>query len=113
MEVRAVSKYVRISPQKVRKVVGDIKGKPVESGLQKLKFMPQKAANILEKIIQSAVANADQNSDIDIDLLVIRNITADQGPTLKRWKARARGRGTRVLKRTSHITVILAEENST
>jgi len=112
MEVRAVSKYVRISPQKVRKLVGDIKGKPVESGLQKLKFMPQKAANILEKIIHSAVANADQNADIDIDLLVIRNITADQGPTLKRWKARARGRGTRVLKRTSHITVTLAEENS-
>jgi len=112
MEVRAVSKYVRISPQKVRKVVGDIKGKPVESGLQKLKFMPQTAANILEKIIRSAVANADQNADIDIDLLVIRNITADQGPTLKRWKARARGRGTRVLKRTSHITVILAEKNS-
>lgn len=112
MEVRAVSKYVRISPQKVRKVLGDIKGEPVESGLQKLKFMPQKAANILEKIIRSAVANADQNADIDIDLLVIRNITADQGPTLKRWKARARGRGTRVLKRTSHITVILAEENS-
>ncbi len=112
MEVRAVSKYVRISPQKVRKVVSDIKGKPVESGLQKLKFMPQKAANIVEKIIRSAVANADQNADIDIDLLVIRNITADQGPTLKRWKARARGRGSRILKRTSHITVILAEENS-
>ncbi len=112
MEVRAVSKYVRISPQKVRKVVDDIKGKPVESGLQKLKFMPQKAANILEKIIRSAVANADQNADIDVDMLVIRNITADQGPSLKRWKARARGRGTRILKRTSHITVILAEENS-
>jgi len=112
MEVRAVSKYVRISPQKVRKVVGDIKGKPVESGLQKLKFMPQKAANILEKVIRSAVANADQNADIDIDMLVIRNITADQGPSLKRWKARARGRGTRILKRTSHITVILAEDNS-
>ena len=112
MEVRAVSKYVRISPQKVRKVAGDLKGKPVESGLQKLKFMPQKAANILEMVIRSAVANADQNADIDIDLLFIRNITADQGPTLKRWKARARGRGSRVLKRTSHITVILAEENS-
>jgi large subunit ribosomal protein L22 len=112
MEVRAVSKYVRISPIKVRKVIGGIKGQPVESGLQKLKFMPQKSANILEKIIRSAVANADQNADIDIDLLVIRNITADQGPTLKRWKARARGRGTRILKRTSHITVILAEENS-
>jgi len=112
MEVRAVSKYVRISPQKVRKVVHDIKGIPVESGLQKLKFMPQKAANILEKVIRSAVANADQNADIDIDMLVIRNITADQGPSLKRWKARARGRGTRILKRTSHITVILAEDNS-
>jgi large subunit ribosomal protein L22 len=73
--------------------------------------MPQKAANILEKVIRSAVANADQIADIDIDLLVIRNITADQGPTLKRFKARARGRGSRILKRTSHITVILAEEN--
>ena len=112
MEVRAVSKYVRISPHKVHKVIGAIKGKPVESGIQILKFMPQKAASILEKIIRSAVANADQNADIDIDLLVIRNITADQGPTLKRWKARARGRGTRILKRTSHITVILAEETS-
>lgn len=112
MEVRAVSKYVRISPQKVQKVIGAVKGKPVESGLQILKFMPQKAASILEKIVRSAVANADHNADVDVDLLIIRNITADQGPTLKRWKARARGRGTRILKRTSHITVILAEETS-
>ena len=112
MEIRAVSKYVRISPRKVHKVIGAIKGKPVESGIQILKFMPQKAASILEKIVRSAVANADNNADIDIDLLVIRNITADQGPSLKRWKARARGRGTRILKRTSHITVILAEETS-
>ena len=95
MEVRAVSKYVRISPRKVHKVIDAVKGKPVESGLQKLKFMPQKAASILEKIIRSAVANADQNPDIDIDLLIIRNVTADQGPTLKRWRARARGRGGR------------------
>ena len=112
MEVRAVSKYVRISPQKVRQLVGTIKGQPVESALHKLKFMPQKSAGILEKIIRSAVANADTSADVDIDLLVVRNITADQGPTLKRWKARARGRGTRILKRTSHITVILAEESS-
>ncbi len=112
MEVRAVSKYVRISPTKVQKLVGAIKGQPVESGLQALQFMPQKAAGILEKIIRSAVANADQNADIDIDLLVIRNITADQGPSLKRWKARARGRGTRILKRTSHITVTLAEDST-
>jgi large subunit ribosomal protein L22 len=112
MEFRAVSKYVRISPRKMHKVIGAVKGKPVESGIQILKFMPQKAAGILEKIVQSAVANADHNADIDIDLLVIRNITADQGPVLKRWKARARGRGTRILKRTSHITVTLAEETS-
>ncbi|MEE4605748.1 MAG: 50S ribosomal protein L22 [Desulfobacteraceae bacterium] len=112
MEVRAVSKYVRISPRKVHKVIDAVKGKPVESGIQILKFMPQKAASILEKIVRSAVANADHNANIDIDLLVIRNITADQGPSLKRWKARARGRGTRILKRTSHITVILAEEAS-
>ncbi len=112
MEVRAVSKYVRISPRKVHKVIDAVKGKPVESGIQILKFMPQKAASILEKIVRSAVANADHNADIDIDSLVIHNIIADQGPSLKRWKARARGRGTRILKRTSHITVILAEEAS-
>jgi len=112
MEVRAVSKYVRISPRKIHILVGAVKGKPVETGLQILKFMPQKAAGILEKTIRSAVANADQNADIDIDTLVIRNVTADQGPTLKRWRARARGRGTRILKRTSHITVILAEDTA-
>jgi large subunit ribosomal protein L22 len=110
MEVKAVSKYVRISPQKVRRLVVAIKGQPVESGLNILKFMPLKAARIVEKLVRSAVANADQNPDIDVDTLVIRNIIADQGPSLKRFRARARGRGTRILKRTSHITVILAEE---
>lgn len=109
MEAKAVAKYLRISPLKVRKVVSTIKGKPVEVALGILKFMPQKAAGIVEKIVRSAVANADQNPDIDVDLLVIRNIIADQGPTLKRFRARARGRGSRILKRTTHITVILAE----
>jgi large subunit ribosomal protein L22 len=111
MEVRAVSKYVRISPRKVHILIGAVKGKPVEDGLNILKFMPQKAAYIIEKIIRSAVANADQYPDIDVDSLVIRNIIADQGPTLKRFRARARGRGTRILKRTAHITVILAEDS--
>lgn len=111
MEVRAMSKYVRISPRKVHILIGAVKGKPVEDGLNILKFMPQKAAYIIEKIIRSAVANADQYPDIDVDSLVIRNIIADQGPTLKRFKARARGRGTRILKRTAHITVILAEDS--
>ena len=111
MEVRAVSKYVRISPRKVHILIGAVKGKPVENGLNILKFMPQKAAYIIEKIIRSAVANADQYPDIDVDSLIIRNIIADQGPTLKRFRARARGRGTRILKRTAHITVILAEDS--
>ena len=109
MEVKAVAKYVRISPQKVRKLIDAVKGKPVEEGLNMLKFMPQKAASIVEKTIRSAVANADQYPDMDVDSLIINNITADQGPTLKRFKARARGRGTRILKRTAHITVILSE----
>ena len=110
-EVKAVLKYVRISPQKVRRIIQGIKGKPVEAGLNTLKFMPQKSAGIIEKIVRSAVANADQHPDIDVDTLIIQNIIADQGPTLKRFRARARGRGTRILKRTSHITVILAEES--
>lgn len=110
MEVKAVTKYVRISPQKVRMLVDAVKGKPVEDALNSLKFMPQKAANIVEKTMRSAVANADQNMGIDVDALFVRNLIADQGPTLKRFKARARGRGTRILKRTSHITVILAED---
>jgi large subunit ribosomal protein L22 len=108
MEAKAVAKYVRISPQKVRKIVGAIKGKPVETGLNTLKFMPQKAAGLVEKVLRSAVANA-ENADIDVDALVIRNVFVDQGPTLKRFRARARGRGSRILKRTSHIKVIIAE----
>lgn len=112
MEVKAVSKYVRISPQKVRMLTDAIKGKPVEAGLNTLKFMPQKAAAIVEKVLRSAAANADQLPNVDVDTLVIRNLIVDQGPTLKRFKARARGRGSRILKRTSHITVILAEESA-
>ncbi|MDO9566381.1 MAG: 50S ribosomal protein L22 [Candidatus Desulfaltia sp.] len=110
-EAKAVLKYVRISSQKVRMLIEAVKGKPVQAGLDILRFMPQKAANIIEKIIRSAAANADQNPDIDVDSLVIRNIIANQGPTLKRFRARARGRGTRILKRTTHITVILAEDS--
>ena len=112
MEVRAVTKYIRISPQKVRMVVDAVKGKPVETGLNILKFMPQKGARLLAKTIRSAVANAEQRADVDIDRLIIENIFADQGPTLKRFRARARGRGTRILKRTSHITVVLAEKSA-
>ena len=93
MEVKATAKYMRISAQKVRKIVGSVKGKPVEAGLNALKFMPQKSAGMVEKILRSAVANADQNEEMDVDSLVIKNIIVNEGPTLKRFRARARGRG--------------------
>ena len=109
MEARATGKYMRISPQKVRRIVGSVKGQPVEAGLSKLKFMPQKASGIVEKILRSAVANADQHGEMDVDALLIKNIIVNEGPMLKRFRARARGRATRILKRTSHITVIVAE----
>jgi large subunit ribosomal protein L22 len=109
MEVRAVAKYVRISPQKVRLISDAIKGKPVEKALATIKFMPQKAAGIVEKVLRSAVANADQLADVDIDDMIVGNLIADVGPSLKRFRARARGRGTRIIKRTSHVTVILTE----
>ena len=109
MEVRAKQRYVRVSPQKVRMLADAIKGKPAEDAINALKFMPQKSAAIVEKIVRSAVANADQNTSIDVDELIVRNLIVDQGPSLKRFKARARGRGSRILKRTAHITVVLAE----
>ena len=109
MEARATGKYMRISPQKVRRIVPSVKGQPVETGLNQLKFMPQKASGIVEKIVRSAVANADQQGEMDVDALKIKNIIVNEGPMLKRFRARARGRATRILKRTSHITVIVAE----
>jgi large subunit ribosomal protein L22 len=109
MEVRAIARYVRISPLKVRMLADAIKGKPVEKALEMLRFMPQKGAGIIEKVLRSAAANADQQPDLDIDNLIVGNVLADCGPMLKRFTARARGRGTRILKRTSHVTVILTE----
>lgn len=109
MEVKATGKHLRISPQKVRQIVEAVKGKPVETGLNALKFMPQKSAAIVEKILRSAIANADHNSDLDVDSLVIKNIIVNEGPMLKRFRPRARGRGSRILKRTSHITVVVDE----
>jgi large subunit ribosomal protein L22 len=107
MEVRAVTRYVRISPRKARLVTDLIKGKPVEEALITLKFLPKKGARLVSKTLQSALANAEQNPNIDVDTLYI--IYVDGGPTLKRWRARAMGRATRIIKRTSHITVILDE----
>ena len=112
MDVKASGRYMRISAQKVRRIVGAVKGRPVENGLNTLKFMPQKSARILEKILRSAVANADNRGNVDVDSLVIKNVIVDEGPTAKRFRPRARGRSTRILKRTSHITVIVTEGNA-
>ena len=109
MEVRAVTRYVRISPRKARLVTELIKGKPVEEALTILRFVPKKAARLVDKTLRSALANAEQNPNIDVDTLYIKRIFVDGGPTMKRWRARAMGRATNILKRSSHITVILDE----
>ena len=109
MEVKAVTRYVRIAPRKVRIVTELVKGKSAEEALTILKFLPKKAARLVSKTLQSAVANAEQNPNIDVDTLYIKRIYVDEGPTMKRWRARAMGRATRLLKRSSHITIILDE----
>jgi len=110
MEARAVSRYARVSSLKVMRVSAAVKGKPVEAAMNILKFMPQQAAKKLEKVIRSAVANADQKAGLDVDRLIVHTIQADDGPVLKRWGTKARGRGTRILKPTCHITVVLSEK---
>jgi large subunit ribosomal protein L22 len=109
METRAVAKYVRISPRKARLVMDQLRGKRVEEALSLLNFAPQKSAYIVKKLISSAVANAEENTEIDVDTLFVKTIYADEGPTLKRFRPRAMGRATRIRKRTSHITVVLEE----
>ncbi|RLB04736.1 MAG: 50S ribosomal protein L22 [Deltaproteobacteria bacterium] len=109
MEVRAVSKYIRISPQKARLVADLIRGKDVDEALSILKFTPKKAARLIDKTLRSAIANAEQTKVIDVDSLYVKKIYVDQGPTMKRWMAKAMGRASRILKRTSHITVVLDE----
>ena len=109
MEVKAITRYVRIAPRKARLVTELIKGKPVEEALTILRFVPKKAARLVDKTLRSAVANAEQNPNIDVDTLYIKRIFVDGGPTMKRWRARAMGRATKIIKRTSHITVILDE----
>ncbi len=109
MEAKAVVKHVRISPQKARLVVDLIRGKKVEDADAKLGFTDKKAAGIVRKVLKSAMANAAQNPNIDENILYVREIFVDQGPSLKRWRARAQGRAASIRKRTSHITVILDE----
>jgi large subunit ribosomal protein L22 len=110
METAAKLSYARISPQKCRLVADQIRGLPVEKALQLLAFSPKKGAEIVKKVLESAIANAEHNDGADIDELKVSRIFVDQGPTLKRMHARAKGRGNRILKRTSHITVMVADK---
>ncbi len=109
MEVRAVAKYLRVSPYKVRLVADLVRGKKVEEALTLLKFLPKKGGRLINKTLRSAVANAENMQTIDVDTLIIKTIMVDEGPSLKRWRPRAMGRATRILKRTSHITMVLEE----
>ncbi len=104
---RAVLRYARISPRKVRPVIDQIRGKSVEEAQGILMLSPKGAGEVVGKLLQSAAANAENNMDLNRDQLYVAEIFADGGPTLKRFRPRAQGRATQILKRTSHITVIL------
>ena len=109
MEVSATLKQIHISPQKARLVADQVRGLPVEKALNVLMFSPKKAAAIVRKVLESAIANAEHNEGADIDELKVSAIYVDEARTLKRFRARAKGRGTRILKRNSHITVTVGD----
>ena len=109
MQVAAKLRYARISPQKCRLIADMVRGRPVGEALHTLSFTPKKAAQVVRKVLESAIANAEHNHGADIDELRVSAITVDEAPTFKRFRARARGRGSRILKRNSHITVQVAD----
>lgn len=109
MQAKAVAKTIRIAPRKVRLVLDLIRGKEVGEAISILNLTNKRASPIVEKLIKSAVANAEHNYDMDTDNLIISETYADEGPTLKRFRPRAQGRATKINKRTSHITVVVSE----
>jgi large subunit ribosomal protein L22 len=111
MEVRATAKYIRISPRKVRQVTNLICQKDVNEALAILKYTPKRAAVSVAKVVKSAAANAEHNYDLDKDKLYVASVFVNQGPTFKRYQARAMGRANIICKRTSHITVLVKEKN--
>ena len=109
MEAKAVAKYVRMSPSKLKPVTDLVRGKDLDEALTILKFTPGKSAELVEKVVQSAAANAENNHDMDVSKLYVAEIYANKGPTMKRWRAGAQGRAGMILKRSSHIGVTLKE----
>lgn len=110
MEVDAKLRFARISAQKGRLVADQIRGLPVERALQLLEFSPKKAAVMIKKVLESAIANAEHNAGADVDELKVSRIWVDEGPAYKRFSPRARGSANRILKRTSHIMVAVSDE---
>ena len=111
MESKATAKYVRIAPRKVRIVMDLIRGKNIADAFAILKFTPKAGAEVVEKVLRSAVANAENNLDMNVDNLYVKTAYTDQGPTLKRIHPRSRGQAFKILKRTSHVTVIVDEKH--
>ena len=109
MQVTSKLRYARISPQKCRLVADTVRGRPVNNALNTLKFMPKKGAKLVYKVLWSAIANAQENQGLDVDDLTVARIQIDAAPQLKRFAARAKGRGTRIIKRNSHITVAVSD----
>ena len=107
MEAKAVLRGARISAQKVRLVADQVRGMPVGNATNLLAYSPKKAAHLVKKLLLSAIANAENNLGADVDELTVSKIFVDEGPSLKRMHARAKGRGNRITKRTSHITVVV------
>lgn len=109
MESRAKLKFLRISPRKARLVAELVRGKPVDQAIDTLKFTKRAASLPIRKLLESAVANAENNHGLDIDILWVKELRVDPGPTLKRFRPRAQGRAFMICKRTSHVSVVLAE----
>src|SRR4030065_483110 len=113
MEATAILRTVRLSPQKGRLLADMIRGRPVERALEILQFNTRRSAKRVKKVLESAIANAEHNQGADIDELCVHSVQIDAGPMLKRFHARAKGRGVRILKRTSHITITVSDKSVT
>lgn len=110
MQAKAEAKNIRISPRKMKPIADLIRGKNAEDAKAILKFTPRKGAGIFLKVLNSAIANAENNHDMDVDKLIVKEIYANQGPTMKRWKAGSMGRANPILHRTSHVGVVVEEK---
>ncbi|MFB3060349.1 MAG: 50S ribosomal protein L22 [Candidatus Binatia bacterium] len=109
METRAMTRFLRVSPRKVRLVVDQIRGKEVEAALNILKFTPKRSATIVTKVLRTAIANAETTQSVDVDRLYVKRVTVDEGGMWKRFMPRAQGRATRIRKRLSHVTIVIDE----